>query len=102
MFCWDGLSCHERYSSRQYFMSSQPWASQMAQGGIFDTVNSAFGNANRVYVKVRAFALYPALRCPLTGSAPVPASSIVRQTSGLVTCLHLPRRGISHSGARAS
>jgi hypothetical protein len=53
MFCWDGLSCHERYSSRSYWMSSSTWASQMAQGGIFDTVNSAFGNSNRIYVKVR-------------------------------------------------
>ena len=32
-------------------MSSSTWASQMAQGGIFDTANSAFGNANRIYVK---------------------------------------------------
>ena len=102
MFCWDGLSCHERYSSREYFMSSQPWASQMAQGGIFDTVNSAFGNANRIYVKVRACALFPALCWPPDRLASCAASSIVRLTSGLATCLHLPRRGISRSGARAS
>ena len=41
-----------RYQTRPYFSSSRSWASTMAQGGIFDTAgNSAFGNANRVYVK---------------------------------------------------
>lgn len=121
MFCWDGLSCHERYSSRQYFMSSQPWASQMAQGGIFDTVNSAFGNANRIYIKVRACALFPASRCTLTGSllcclqycssdlwsGDVPASSATwnfafrgaRIVSAVMTAL-VQNHGMSGSGQR--
>jgi len=68
MFCWDGGSCHDRYQTRPYFMSSKSWASKMAQartarrhlsrphacqGGIFDSdaEKSGFGNSNRVYVK---------------------------------------------------
>ena len=67
MFCWSGLSCHERYSNRKYWMSSQPWANQMAQGGIFDTSgNSGFGTANRIYVKYCSSDLW---------SGDVPASS---------------------------
>ena len=51
MFCWSASSCTERYSSRLYWMSSTTWAPQMAQYGIFDTGASAWGTANRVYVK---------------------------------------------------
>lgn len=52
MFCFDGLSCKERYASRLYWMSSTTWASQMAQYGIFATDGSSqFGSVNRAYVK---------------------------------------------------
>lgn len=38
--------------SHEFYMSSKIWNSQMAQGGIFATDgSSAWGNANRVYVK---------------------------------------------------
>ena len=53
MFCSNGASCQLRYSTAKFFMSSTTWASQMAQGGIFDPTpaNSGFGSANRIYVK---------------------------------------------------
>ena len=53
MFCFNGQSCHVRYQTKPYWMSSKTWAPQMAQGGIFDTVagSSDFATANRVYVK---------------------------------------------------
>jgi hypothetical protein len=53
MFCWGGESCHDRYHSREYWMSSSIWATEMAQGGIFDDNPgmSAFADANLVYLK---------------------------------------------------
>jgi hypothetical protein len=51
MWCWDGESCHDRYTSKQYWMSSTTWPAQMAQGGIFGLDNSGWATANRVYVK---------------------------------------------------
>jgi len=53
MFCFNGASCHERYATKPYFMSSQPWASEMSQGGIFDSdpATSGFAGANLIYVK---------------------------------------------------
>jgi len=55
MFCWDGQSCHDRYSTRLYWMSSTQWAPSMAQGGIFSTDPSIspFATANRVYVRLK-------------------------------------------------
>ena len=53
MFCWDETSCNERYQSKSFWMSSNGWASQIAQGGIFsdDPSESPFATANLVYVK---------------------------------------------------
>lgn len=53
MFCWDGPSCHERYTSSDYWMSSAPWAPQLAQYGIFSTApnSSSWSGANRAYLK---------------------------------------------------
>ena len=52
MFCWDADSCNERYEDHQYWMSSTKWAPEMAQGGIFATDgSSAWGTANRIYIK---------------------------------------------------
>jgi hypothetical protein len=52
MFCWDADSCNERYQDHQYWMSSTKWAPEMAQGGIFATDgSSAWGQANRIYIK---------------------------------------------------
>ena len=77
MFCWDIKSCQERYTTHgrvprygylafahrflrtrspfRYWMSSttpKQWATSFAQGGIFATDgSSAWGTANRVYVK---------------------------------------------------
>ena len=52
MFCWDADSCNERYEDHQYWMSSTKWAPEMAQGGIFATDgSSAWGQANRIYIK---------------------------------------------------
>ena len=55
MFCWDIKSCQERYATHGYYMSStipKQWATSFAQGGIFATDGtSAWGTANRVYIK---------------------------------------------------
>ena len=53
MFCSSGQSCHLRYGTKQYFMSSTTWATQMAQYGLFNTMpsDSAWAQANRVYGK---------------------------------------------------
>ena len=55
MFCWDLNSCQERYATHGYYMSSttpKQWATSFAQGGIFATDGtSAWGTANRIYVK---------------------------------------------------
>ena len=49
----NGGSCHIRYQTRPYFMSSNDWAPVMSQGGIFDDnpAGSGFATANRIYVK---------------------------------------------------
>lgn len=45
-------SCSDRYVNHEYYMSNKMWNTQMAQGGIFAMDGtSAFGAANRVYVK---------------------------------------------------
>ena len=63
MFCWDLKSCTERYATHFYWMSSSAapgWATSFAQGGIFATDGtSAWGNANRVYVKCVHFSGLP-------------------------------------------
>ena len=65
MFCWDEKSCTERYATHVYWMSSSAapgWSTSFAQGGIFATDGtSAWGNANRVYVKCAAAAAAIAL-----------------------------------------
>ena len=53
MFCSSGQSCHLRYGTKPYFMSSNTWATEMAQYGMFNTMpsDSAWAQANRVYGK---------------------------------------------------
>lgn len=53
MFCFNQNSCNVRYKSKPFWMSSQSWAPQFAQGGIFsnDPSESPFYNANLIYVK---------------------------------------------------
>ena len=56
--------CADRYATHDYWMSSKakPWQPKFAQGGIFATDgSSAWGNANRVYVKCVAAAAASAL-----------------------------------------
>lgn len=52
MFCWSEKSCSIRMAGHSYWMSSLSWAPTMVQGGIFATDgSSAWGNANRIFVK---------------------------------------------------